>query len=67
MSEIRSGSIVQTGVYVCSEWRPMWTGTVLSVSVDGSIATVDRGSMFGCRPIIETHQTSHLRLQETTE
>jgi hypothetical protein len=64
MNAIRAGSVVQTGVYVCNEWRGMWTGTVLSVSDDGSLAIVDRGSMFGCRPIIETHQTSYLRLLE---
>ena len=64
MNGIYPGAVVQTGVYVCNEWRPMWTGKVLSVSVDGSTAVVDRGSMFGCRPIVETHETRYLRLAE---
>ena len=64
MNGIHPGAVVQTGVYVCNEWRQMWIGEVLSVSVDGSTAVVDRGSMFGCRPIVEIHATSHLRLAE---
>ncbi|MGL4577284.1 MAG: hypothetical protein ACRCV9_21030 [Burkholderiaceae bacterium] len=62
---ITVGKKVQTGVYVSNEWRPFFKGVVVSQSFDGTLSTVDVGSLHGCAPRIETHQTSHLRLVET--
>lgn len=63
MSEIKVGSTVRTGVYVCGEWRGMWLGKVEGVSSDGMVATVDIGSMHGCAKNIVFEQVSHLRLE----
>ena len=61
MSKIKVGDTVRTGVYVCGEFRPMWVGKVIGISIDGSVASVDIGSMHGCRPIIRTEATCDLR------
>ena len=62
-NEIKVGSVVRTGVYVIGEWRPMWLGTVTGISNDGTLATVDVGSMHGCAPNVHLEQISHLRLE----
>lgn len=61
--EISVGSVVRTGVYVIGEWRPMWLGTVTAMSDDGTLATVDVGTMHGCARNEHVEQTSHLRLE----
>jgi len=58
---IKAGDKVRTGVYVCGEWKPMWLGVVTCVSNDGTLATVDIGTMHGCAPNVRTEQVSHLR------
>lgn len=63
---IKEGDRVRTGVYVCGEWRPMSAGIVTGISNDGTLATVDKGSLHGCAPIIHTEQVSHLRLEPLT-
>jgi uncharacterized membrane protein len=64
MNEIKIGDTVQTGVYVCNEFRPMRLGTVTAVSNDGTLASVDVGSMHGCAPWVHIEQISHLRKEE---
>jgi hypothetical protein len=58
---IKVGDKVRTGVYVCGEFRAMWPGIVTGVSSDGTLASVDIGSMHGCAPNVRTEQISHLR------
>jgi hypothetical protein len=62
--KIRVGDTVRTGVYVCGEFRPMWLGKVTGISADETLATVDIGTMHGCRANQRTEQISHLRLEE---
>lgn len=58
---IKVGDKVRTGVYVCGEWKPMWLGMVTGMSHDGTLASVDVGTMHGCAPRVHTEQVSHLR------
>lgn len=64
IGNIKIGDKVRTGVYVCNEFRPMWLGHVVGISSDGTLASVDIGSMHGCAPNIRLEQISHLRLEE---
>ena len=59
--DIAVGDTVKTGVYVSGEWRPIWLGKVIAISNDGTLASVDVGSMHGCARNVHTEQTSHLR------
>ena len=59
--EIRVGDMVQTGVYVHDEWRPSYSGRVVHLSPDGTVAQVDVMSHHGGRPWIHHEATSHLR------
>lgn len=61
---IKAGDRVRTGVYVCNEWRPMWLGEVTSISADGSLATVDIGSMHGCAANMILEATWDLRHEQ---
>ena len=63
-ASIKIGDKVRTGVYVCNEWKPMWLGIVVGISNDGTLASVDTGSMHGCAPIVRTEQISHLRKEQ---
>ena len=64
---IKVGDTVRTGVYVCGEWRPMWLGKVGGISNDGTLASVDIGTMHGCAPNVHTEQISHLRREPDTQ
>lgn len=66
MSErIKVGDTVRTGVYVLGEFRQMWLGTVTDVSTDGTLASVDIGTIHGCAVNIRVEQVSHLRTELT--
>ena len=59
--EIRVGDMVRTGVYVGGEWRPSYSGRVVRMSGDGTVAEVDVMSHHGGRPWVHFEATSHLR------
>ena len=59
--EIRIGDMVQTGVCVMHEWKPMYKGRVVQMSSDRSSSQVDIGSPWGATPWIIFERTDHLR------
>lgn len=63
---IKVGDMVRMGVYVLGEWRPSYSGRVVRLSSDGTVADVDVMSHHGGRAWIHHEQTSHLRKLEST-
>ena len=57
------GDKVQTGVFVCSTWRPVHVGIVIEI-IDSSLIKVDIGSLHDARPWTRIEQVSHCRLVE---
>lgn len=57
------GDKVQTGVYVCGEWKSMYTGIIVN-RVNSELVNVDVGSLHGCQPVVILKEESKLRLVE---
>jgi hypothetical protein len=58
---MKIGDKVQTGVYICGEWKSMYTGIIVS-RVNNELVNVDVGSLHGCQPWIKLEEESNLRL-----
>ena len=56
---MKIGDKVQTGVYVLGEFKPTYTGVIVS-RIDSQLVKVDVGSLHGCSPWTRIEQESHL-------
>lgn len=59
--QIKIGDKVQMGVFVARRWRPTLKGIVTNISHDGTLATIDAGTMHGCEPDIYVEPVALLR------
>lgn len=58
MNQFKFGDKVQTGVFVCGEFKPTFVGIVTRV-IDDQLIEVDVGSLHGCQPWKKIEQSSH--------
>ena len=59
MCDIKVGTVVESGVYVCGEFRAIYKGVV--IWTDGDKAKVDVGTIHGCRPWVFLEEMKNLK------